>query len=266
MAAANDVTGVRLHERLLHTDLAPIGENKRRIVIVHLNVTEDVVPPPAVEPGRVIPELIQNFLGLKNGRQGLNEAGGLHRPNRKTHGALSADKNIIPNSRLKVTLHLRQVEVGGGTSGDELASIMEKVEAKVDQHTRHGATINLEIDLIQMISPGTDKEDCGLLIEPIVLLGSLKADCSPHGVPQVNLAVNDIGPGGRGGVLQVGHEDPGSGVQGVNDHLPIRRPGDLNPAIHQVGRQWGTPPLTLPNRTCLGEKVQFGPSAAPGSI
>ena len=45
---------------------------------------------------------------------------------------------------------------------------------------------------------------------------------------------------GRGvGVLEVGHEDVRAGVQGVDDHLPVGRAGDLDAPVEQVRRRIG---------------------------
>ena len=43
-------------------------------------------------------------------------------------------------------------------------------------------------------------------------------------------------PGGGVGVFEIGHEDAGAGVEGVDDHLAVGRAGDLDAAIEQVGR------------------------------
>ena len=48
------------------------------------------------------------------------------------------------------------------------------------------------------------------------------------------LAVDDVAPGRRGGVLQIGHEDLGPGVEGVDDHLAIAGSSDLDPAIEEI--------------------------------
>ena len=39
------------------------------------------------------------------------------------------------------------------------------------------------------------------------------------------------------GVLEVGHEAIGAGIQRVDDHLAIDRPGDFDAAVPQIGRQ-----------------------------
>ncbi len=53
-------------------------------------------------------------------------------------------------------------------------------------------------------------------------------------VLQVHLALDQVGPSRRGGVFEVGHEHLRSGVQGVDDHLAVHRPGDLHPAVLEV--------------------------------
>lgn len=41
-------------------------------------------------------------------------------------------------------------------------------------------------------------------------------------------------PGGGIGVLKVSHEDTGTRVEGIDDHLAVNRPRDLDPAVLKV--------------------------------
>jgi hypothetical protein len=55
-------------------------------------------------------------------------------------------------------------------------------------------------------------------------------------VAQVDLALDQLVPDGRGRVLEIGHEDFRARIERVDDHLGIGRAGDLDPAILKVGR------------------------------
>jgi hypothetical protein len=68
--------------------------------------------------------------------------------------------------------------------------------------------------------------------------------------------LNHIGEHRRGGVLEVGHEDFCARVQGIDDHLPVDRAGDLHPAVEKVGRDRGDFPVAVADRLCLGEKIR----------
>ena len=53
------------------------GMSCLRVLLQGLNEAEDVVPPPTVEPRRVLPQLKQDLIHLEGCWQRLNEAGGL---------------------------------------------------------------------------------------------------------------------------------------------------------------------------------------------
>ena len=83
-------------------------------------------------------------------------------------------------------------------------------------------------------------------------------------VAQVELAADHVLPQRGVGVLVVGEPHLGAGVERVDGHLAIGRPGDLHPAVHQPGRRVGDPPrLVLADVLGLGEEVQ---RAAGGEI
>ena len=72
------------------------------------------------------------------------------------------------------------------------------------------------------------------------------------------MTADDVQPGGRVGVLEVGHEAAGTRVQGVDDHLPVDRPGDLDAPVAEVMRRWLDLPLALADLAGLGQEVERG--------
>jgi len=71
------------------------------------------------------------------------------------------------------------------------------------------------------------------------------------------MALDDVLPGRRVGVLEVRHEDPGAGVEGVDHHLPLGGARDLNSAVAKVGRDRGHLPIQpLPDLPRLGQEVR----------
>jgi hypothetical protein len=72
---------------------------------------------------------------------------------------------------------------------------------------------------------------------------------------QIDLALDDVGPGRRGGVLEVGHEHLGPAVEGVDDHLAVDRTGDLDAAILKVGGDRRDDPVILPDVGGVGQEV-----------
>jgi hypothetical protein len=98
---------VGAHVRLLHRDLRAVGEQCARVVPVHLDETEDVVPAPAVETDRVIAQLVQDFVHLERRGQRLDQHGRADRPERKAERLLRVHEHLVPDSRLAMALELR---------------------------------------------------------------------------------------------------------------------------------------------------------------
>ena len=82
-------------------------------------------------------------------------------------------------------------------------------------------------------------------------------DGAADGVAQIDLAFEQVVPERRAGVFEVGHEDFGAGVEGVDDHLAIDGAGDFDAAIHEVGGQRGNGPCGFANVFCVGEEVRL---------
>ncbi len=111
-----------------------------------------------------------------------------------------------------------------------------------------------------MPSSGTHEENGDLVGEGIGLFLGLMVQCPGVGVDEVGLALEKIEPGGRGGVFEVGHEHPRPGVEGVDHHPGVDRPGDLDTAILKVGRDRCDHPVQLPDGSCRVEEVGTEPT------
>ena len=102
-----------------------------------------------------------------------------------------------------------------------------------------------------------DEEDGGVVDELVTLFGGgvVEGDGAADGVAQVELAVEQVVPGGRGGVLEVGHEDLGAGVERVDDHLAVDGAGDLDAAVLEVGGDGRDGPRGFANLARFREEV-----------
>src|SRR5262245_4485851 len=108
-----------------------------------------------------------------------------------------------------------------------------------------------------MPTPASDKQGGGSFSELILLsFRAGKINSTRDCIPQVDLALKVVIPGGRVRILEISHEDIGAGVERVDDHLPLDRPGDLHPAVLQIVRDRRDSPIALANLFCLGEKVR----------
>src|SRR5579863_6043119 len=109
----------------------------------------------------------------------------------------------------------------------------------------------------QVPSAGSDEERGDLLTELVMAaVGSPVADRPLDGVSEVDLTRDQVGPRRGGRVLKVGHEPVGARVERIDHQLPIGWTRDLDPALLQLGRDGGYPPVGLPDRSGLGQEIE----------
>ena len=133
---------------------------------------------------------------------------------------------------------------------------MEEVEAEVEQAAGHRLAIHQHMLLDQVPAARADEQHGHFVAQRVFLaVGAGIADRAPDRVAQVELPADHVGPGRRVGVLEVGHEHTGAGVQRVDDHLPIGRPGDLDAAVLEIGRDGRDLPVGGADGCGLGQEV-----------
>src|SRR5690349_9514881 len=132
MTGANHQLGVALEKRLLHGDLSAIGQHALRAASQLLDVAEDVIPAAAVQPGRVIPQLPQDLVGLERGENGLDQDRGPDGSAGNPHLVLREVEDLVPEPRLEVTLELWEVVVRPRAARDERGSGVIEREAEIE--------------------------------------------------------------------------------------------------------------------------------------
>ncbi len=165
-------------------------------------------------------------------------------------------EHVVPQARLAVRLELRQVEVRAAAGVELRAPAVEGVEAKVEQARTHRRTVEQRVLLDEVPPAWTDDERRDLFVQGVALLACVERDRPGDRVQQVALAFDDVLPGRGVRVLEIGHEDARARVEGVDHHLPVDRPRDLDPPLAQVGRRLGDAPLGFAHLARLGEKVR----------
>ena len=113
-------------ERRLHRHLPAIRHDERRVVLQRLDRAEDVVPPAAVEPDDVIAELVEDLVHLERRRQRFDQDRHLDRAGRDPERRLRVQEDLVPQPRLEVALHLRQVEIRAGAGARRAPSRCER--------------------------------------------------------------------------------------------------------------------------------------------
>src|SRR5260370_19779007 len=106
--------------------------------------------------------------------------------------------------------------------------------------------------LDQMPAAGAHQQHRRIWAERVLLpVRARVSNVASDGVPEIYLAGNDVLPGWRVRVLEIGHEDVGAGIKRIDDHLPVHRAGDFNAPVHQILRNRGGLPVSLTYRPSL---------------
>ena len=112
---------------------------------------------------------------------------------------------------------------------------------------------------VQMPAARPNHQDCQVFLVQNVVFTTVR--CHPvqiagNGFAQRPLAGQQIFPSRRSRVLEIGHIDFGTRVQGVDHHLGLHRAGNLNATIEQVGREFGDFPLAFADCTRVFPEVR----------
>src|ERR1700756_1793057 len=86
---------------------------------------------------------------------------------------------------------------------------------------------------------------------------------SAHRITEVNLTFDQIVPGRRVGILEIGHEDIGAAIECVDYHLAVGRAGDLDTAVLNVAGDRCYSPVCLTDRLGLWQKIGFPAGLEP---
>ena len=204
VAGLDEELDVGAEKRLVHRHLATIGEERGRLVRELLDVAEDVVPPAAVEAGRVLAELVEDLVHLERAGQGLDEFPvALMVPRGMPRRRLRVHEDVVPEARLRVRLHLRQVEVRAGAALEERLRVVEEVEAEVEERAGDGLPAERHVLLVEVPPARPHHQHRELVVQLVGLLRDRvgEGDRAAHRVLQVDLAADDVGPRGRASSL-----------------------------------------------------------------
>ncbi len=91
-----------------------------------------------------------------------------------------------------------------------------------------------------------------------VALAGLRLDVGQFSGPvilEIDLAFDQVRPGRRGGVLEIGHIDVGAGIECVDHHLAVDRPGELDAAVLQILGDRRDLPVAVAHLLRLGKEI-----------
>src|SRR5215510_1469297 len=77
----------------------------------------------------MLSQLIQNFVHLEGGEDGLDQDGRAYRPSRQPQFILRVVEDIVPQTSFQVALHLRQVKIRPATLRRQLFGVVDEEQA-----------------------------------------------------------------------------------------------------------------------------------------
>ena len=85
---------------------------------------------------------------------------------------LRMDEDVVPEPRLEMALHLRQVEIRTGPRAGQRLRVVEEEHAEVEQHSRRRPAVDEEVALGQVKAARTDQQRRDLGVERVALAGA----------------------------------------------------------------------------------------------
>lgn len=198
VAGLNQQPDVGVHEGNSHGDIGTVRQDEVRVLAEVLDEGEDVIPAATVETSAVVTELIDDLIHFKSSVDSLDQDGTTDGTTGNADVVLRQVEDVVPQAGLEVRLHLGEIEVGAGATGNELLGVVEEVQTKVKQTTGDGLAVNGEVLLLEVPASSTaDQSSKGTVSTELVLLATLReVDLTTHGIVQVNLAIDHVVPGG----------------------------------------------------------------------
>ncbi|MFL6752412.1 MAG: hypothetical protein ACJ8FL_04200, partial [Sphingomicrobium sp.] len=93
---------------------------------------------------------------------------------------------------------------------------------------------------------------------PLAAVGVCVVEPAEPIIAQIHLALDQLVPGRRGRVLEIGHIGLCAAVHRIDQHLGVGRAGALDPPVEEVGGDGADRPLRLANvASLLGEFGQL---------
>src|SRR4029077_2908897 len=114
---------------------------------------------------RMVLQFPEDFIHLERGDNGLDEHGRADRAMRYTEFFLRQREDVVPQTRLKVRLQLRQVVVRSAAAPNEFLCVVEEEQSEIEYAGRHRLAIDRDVFFIKMPPAGPGYQDRGFVIE-----------------------------------------------------------------------------------------------------
>lgn len=197
VAGLDEKLNICVHEWDGHGDTGTIWENEVWVLAELLDDAEDVIPAAAVETRAMVSQLEDDLVHLEGSKNGLDQNSTSDGASWNSGEVLGEVKHVVPETSLKMRLQLWEVEVWSMSALDELLSVVEEVETKIEERTGNWLAINSKVLLLQVPSSWANNESWKLTIgaELVLLSSKLEINLSADSIVKVDLAVDHVGPG-----------------------------------------------------------------------
>ena len=95
---------------------------------------------------------------MEGSGEGLDQHGSTDGSLGDTNVALRERENVVPKASLFIVLHLGEVEVWAGPPPDELTSVVEEVEGKIEDRTGNGGVVDGHPRFVEMPPSRAEKQ------------------------------------------------------------------------------------------------------------
>src|SRR6185437_11080614 len=146
-----------------------VGQHEGRVVPELLDETENVVPTAAIQAGRVLPQLVEDFVHFKSGQNRLDQDGGADGAAGDAEFILRVAEDVVPQASFEMALQLGEIEVGAGSLTDETLRVVKQVKTEIKQRSGDGRAVHFEMPFHQMPASRPHQQRCHLGIEVIAL-------------------------------------------------------------------------------------------------
>src|SRR6516164_2235578 len=155
-----------------HGDLGTVRKDGLWIAGKLFNKAENVVPAAAIEARRMVSELVEDFVHLECCHNRFDQDCCANTAIGNAKLLLGKNKDVVPEPRLQMTLHFRQVEVRPGAGRKQKFRVMKKVKAEIEQGAGHGLPVHKNVALVEMPAPRTNEKHGRSLVQLIFLPAS----------------------------------------------------------------------------------------------
>jgi hypothetical protein len=160
---------VGAHEGRRHRHLRAVGQAEVLVQLELLDAGEDVVPAARVQAGAVLAQLVQDLVHLEGGQDGLDQHGGLDRALRQAQLVLRHHEDVVPQARLEVRFHLRQVEIRAGAARQLFLGVVEHEQGEIEDAAGDALAVHQHVLFVQVPAARTHDQGRDLVVQLVLL-------------------------------------------------------------------------------------------------